>query len=166
MLLSTVPSQDGDLLAPRHVDLRPFAINDGDAGQGAARRADPGGAAGGQPGGQLLPGRRVEGHLGAHLPPPAPATARGRTARWTLPRAARSGGAPRPRHRGTEQRAAAAAVSRDRPMLSRAAEALFWIGRYVERAEDTARLLDVHFHQIARRPGRGRGRGLPVVRRP
>jgi uncharacterized alpha-E superfamily protein len=33
-------------------------------------------------------------------------------------------------------------------VLSRAAEALFWVGRYAERAEDTARLLDVHFHQI------------------
>jgi len=33
-------------------------------------------------------------------------------------------------------------------VLSRAAEALFWIGRYAERAEDTARLLDVHLHQI------------------
>jgi uncharacterized alpha-E superfamily protein len=33
-------------------------------------------------------------------------------------------------------------------VLSRAAEALFWIGRYAERAEDTARLLDVRFHQI------------------
>jgi uncharacterized alpha-E superfamily protein len=33
-------------------------------------------------------------------------------------------------------------------VLSRAAEALFWIGRYAERAEDTARLLDVHVHQI------------------
>jgi uncharacterized alpha-E superfamily protein len=29
-------------------------------------------------------------------------------------------------------------------MLSRLAESLFWIGRYVERAEDTTRLLDVH----------------------
>ncbi|MDQ1499229.1 MAG: hypothetical protein QOI86_2569, partial [Actinomycetota bacterium] len=29
-------------------------------------------------------------------------------------------------------------------MLSRIAEALFWIGRYVERADDTARILDVH----------------------
>jgi uncharacterized alpha-E superfamily protein len=29
-------------------------------------------------------------------------------------------------------------------MLSRLAESLFWIGRYVERAEDTSRLLDVH----------------------
>lgn len=29
-------------------------------------------------------------------------------------------------------------------MLSRIAESLYWIGRYLERAEDTARLLDVH----------------------
>jgi uncharacterized alpha-E superfamily protein len=29
-------------------------------------------------------------------------------------------------------------------MLSRIAESLYWIGRYVERAEDTSRLLDVH----------------------
>ena len=33
-------------------------------------------------------------------------------------------------------------------MLSRLAESLFWIGRYVERAEDTARLLDVHVHML------------------
>ena len=29
-------------------------------------------------------------------------------------------------------------------MLSRIAESLFWIGRYIERADDTARILDVH----------------------
>ena len=29
VMLSTVPSQDGDQLRPRHVDLRPFATNDG-----------------------------------------------------------------------------------------------------------------------------------------
>ena len=29
-MLSTVPSQDGDRLRPRHVDLRPFATNDGE----------------------------------------------------------------------------------------------------------------------------------------
>ena len=28
-------------------------------------------------------------------------------------------------------------------MLSRVAESIYWIGRYVERAENTARLLDV-----------------------
>jgi uncharacterized alpha-E superfamily protein len=31
-------------------------------------------------------------------------------------------------------------------MLSRIAESLFWIGRYVERAEDTARITDVTYH--------------------
>ena len=33
-------------------------------------------------------------------------------------------------------------------MLSRVAETLYWIGRYVERAEDSARLLDVHYHAL------------------
>ena len=33
-------------------------------------------------------------------------------------------------------------------MLSRLAESLYWIGRHVERAEDTARLLDVHYHVL------------------
>ncbi len=31
-------------------------------------------------------------------------------------------------------------------MLSRVAENLYWISRYVERAENVARLLDVGFH--------------------
>ena len=33
-------------------------------------------------------------------------------------------------------------------MLSRIAEALFWIGRYVERADDTARILDTHLQVL------------------
>ncbi|MFV0495986.1 alpha-E domain-containing protein [Mycobacterium sp.] len=33
-------------------------------------------------------------------------------------------------------------------MLARNAEALYWIGRYVERADDTARILDVVVHQL------------------
>ncbi len=37
-------------------------------------------------------------------------------------------------------------------MLSRIAESLFWIGRYLERAEDTARLLDVQIHQLLEDP--------------
>lgn len=32
-------------------------------------------------------------------------------------------------------------------MLSRIAESLFWIGRYLERAEDTCRIVEVHLHQ-------------------
>lgn len=42
--------------------------------------------------------------------------------------------------------------SNELEMLSRVAEALFWVGRYVERAEDTARLLDVHFHEVLENP--------------
>ena len=37
-------------------------------------------------------------------------------------------------------------------MLSRIAESLYWVGRYVERAEDTARILDVHVHLILEDP--------------
>ncbi len=33
-------------------------------------------------------------------------------------------------------------------MLSRIAESLYWLGRYMERAEDTARILDVHYHLL------------------
>ncbi|MBX3144591.1 MAG: alpha-E domain-containing protein [Trueperaceae bacterium] len=37
-------------------------------------------------------------------------------------------------------------------MLSRIAESLYWFGRYVERAEHTARLLDVNYHAIVEAP--------------
>ena len=33
-------------------------------------------------------------------------------------------------------------------MLSRVAEACFWMGRYVERAEDVARIVDVNYHGV------------------
>jgi uncharacterized alpha-E superfamily protein len=43
-------------------------------------------------------------------------------------------------------------------MLSRVAESLYWTGRYIERAEDTSRLLHVSFHALldADLPDRGR----------
>lgn len=37
-------------------------------------------------------------------------------------------------------------------MLSRIAESLFWIGRYVERADSTARILDVHVERTLADP--------------
>jgi uncharacterized alpha-E superfamily protein len=37
-------------------------------------------------------------------------------------------------------------------VLSRLAESLYWVGRYVERAEDTARILDVHYHLLLEGP--------------
>src|SRR5438552_17420875 len=37
-------------------------------------------------------------------------------------------------------------------MLSRIAESLFWIGRYVERADDTARILDAFLGRLIEDP--------------
>ncbi|GAA5055609.1 putative alpha-E superfamily protein [Thermocatellispora tengchongensis] len=42
----------------------------------------------------------------------------------------------------------------DRGLLSRIAETLYWIGRYVERADDTSRLLDVSVHRLLEEPWR------------
>jgi uncharacterized alpha-E superfamily protein len=37
-------------------------------------------------------------------------------------------------------------------MLSRIADSLFWIGRYMERADNTARILDVNYHMLLEQP--------------
>ena len=42
-------------------------------------------------------------------------------------------------------------------MLSRVAESLYWAARYVERAEDVTRLLDVNFHALLDRQVEDRG---------
>jgi len=39
-----------------------------------------------------------------------------------------------------------------RGMLSRQAELLYWTGRYVERADDTSRIVDAYIHRIAEDP--------------
>jgi uncharacterized alpha-E superfamily protein len=84
--------------APHRPATRMCCRQDGADG---ARRPDPGGAQGGLAGGQLLAGRRHQGHLGAR--------------------------------------------SMKNNMLSRTADHLFWMNRYTERAENTARLLDVNY---------------------
>ena len=49
-------------------------------------------------------------------------------------------------------------------MLSRIADSLFWIARYVERAEDTARILDVNYHMLMEQPNQSyRFRWGPLV---
>jgi len=45
-------------------------------------------------------------------------------------------------------------------MLSRIAENLYWIGRYIERVENTARLLDVNYHAIVEAPVVAGARGI------
>jgi uncharacterized alpha-E superfamily protein len=37
-------------------------------------------------------------------------------------------------------------------MLPRIADSLFWIGRYMERADNTARILDVNYHMLLEQP--------------
>jgi uncharacterized alpha-E superfamily protein len=37
-------------------------------------------------------------------------------------------------------------------LLSRIAETLFWTGRYIERADDTARMVDVYLHRLLEEP--------------
>src|SRR5450631_2526293 len=51
-----------------------------------------------------------------------------------------SGGAA---HR-SGRRPAAIAMPHTKPLLSRVAEAVYWLGRYIERAENVARFLDVN----------------------
>jgi uncharacterized alpha-E superfamily protein len=49
-------------------------------------------------------------------------------------------------------------------MLSRIADSLFWMARYMERAEDTARILDVNYHLlIEQSPNAYRLRWEPLV---
>ena len=64
LALSTCPTWVEAGVAPRHVDLRPFVLTGSDgphrAGRAYARRAEAGLA-----GGELEPGRRHQGHLGA-----------------------------------------------------------------------------------------------------
>lgn len=48
-------------------------------------------------------------------------------------------------------------------LLSRLAENLFWIGRYVERAENTARLLNVNYSATLEMTGRAREYWTPLL---
>ena len=162
--LSTVPTLVEDGIRPRHVDLRPFAVHDGDdvlvLPGGLTRVA--------LPEGELI----VNSSRGG-----------GSKDTWVLARPDRSrrrrgrGRSHRPRrlvvgHQpvgrpGARQRPPASVQvqeqeqqqGRDRAargragMLSRIAQSLFWIGRYLERADDTARILDVQMQVLIEDPG-------------
>ena len=63
LALSTCPTFVESGIAPRHIDLRPFVLSGKDSADGAGR-PDARGAEGGLAGGQLVAGRRHQGHLG------------------------------------------------------------------------------------------------------
>ena len=108
LALSTCPTFVEQGVAPRHVDLRPFVLTGADGVTDHARRPDPRGADRGLAGGQLQPGRRHQGHLGA-----------------------------------------------GRLMLSRTADNLYWLARYVERADFLARILDAAMRMASLPAGYG-----------
>ena len=157
------PRWVGGSMAPRHVDLRPFAVNDGERvwvlPGGLTRVALQEGG----PGRQLQPGRGLQGHLGG-----GPARPRGTGGRRRPPGRRSPAPAPSPlpdrrrtahgRRAAGRRRAGPAAMSN--ALLSRVAESIFWVGRYVERAEGTARILDVIVYQALEQSGaRGRRSG-------
>ena len=205
--LSTVPTLIGTGLEPRHVDLRPFAVNSGDdiwvLPGGLTRVALPKGElvvnssqGGGSKDTWVLsqplriqapdasadedlddlrrPGRRLRRrdggrHHAVHRTTTRPAATghptgggSGRHPQGVRCRSLRGADDDRwcPRHRrrpaGDPQAADRAATTaragswpgRSR-MLSRIAESMFWIGRYVERADNTARIVQTQLRLIA-----------------
>ena len=148
--LSTVPTKVGDSLAPRHVDLGRSPSTTART-CGAARRADPvaltegslvvnSSQGGGSKDTWVLASRSsvaARELVAAEIvrKPPKP----------VKPPMAERPGAVRP---AAGPATATAAAGGDALMLARNAEALYWIGRYVERADDTARILDVTVHQL------------------
>src|SRR5581483_5536252 len=196
-LLSTAPTHCADRLEPRHVDLRPFAVNDGRrvwvAPGGLTRVALPRGSlvVNSSQGGGSKDTWALAGEAGDEPVPDAPST---RERQWSGTRPApaaapesgpsgtiaaqqqqqqqqqqqpqdlgrfrdwqgglftghgrrRAGGGG-----GAAQKQCGSAQYGGTAVLSRIAEALFWIGRYVERADDTARILDVNFHLLLEDP--------------
>ena len=146
--LSTVPTFVDGRLGARHVDLRPFAVNDGDrvwvlpGGLTRVALAE----------GELIVnssrgGGSKDTWVLAGPGPVDPRATDARAVRRADPAVAPHEQPARPSDRPepAQQRAAAAAGSSEQvdAVLSRIAESMFWIGRYVERAEDTARILDV-----------------------
>ena len=138
-------------------------------GLGAARRPDPGRPRRGRADRELLARRRLQGHLGARRHRAAAPCAPSRTHRSRSPprrrtsarRWSRSPPSRTSSNSNSNRRSQRLQARRCAGMLSRIAESMFWIGRYVERAEDTARILDVQTQLILEDPARRRGRDLP-----
>ena len=154
--LSTVPTLVEDGLRPRHTDLRPFAVNDGESvfvlPGGLTRVALPEGelVVNSSQGG----GSKDTWVLGGAVP------RRAVRHQSDLPQAvAQDSAVPIDSNPNDvraqvmqQQQQGRATTARRCPVLSRIAESLFWIGRYVERADDTARLLDVHVQILLEDP--------------
>jgi len=127
MHLSTSPTFVGGRLSARHVDLRLFAIHDGQDVR-------------------VLPGGLTRVALADDALIVNSSQAEGSKDTWVLaPELARG---PQTLLWSDRKRPGRAGAAGGHDILSRTAEALFWMGRYCERAEHTARILDVHLQRV------------------
>jgi len=148
--LSTSPVLVGEHLVPRHIDLRPFAVNDGTSVW-------------------LLPGGLTRVALADGALVVNSSQGGGSKDTWILAdERLAAAGTPRPMTRAPLAPAAAALGRQSGPapgheqmstgtvprtgLLSRIAETIFWTGRYIERADDTARMVDVYVHRMLEEP--------------
>ncbi len=169
--LSTVPTVAGGEIAPRHVDLRPFAVNDGER-----VRVLPGGLTrvalqegqlivnssqgGGSKDTWVLDDHRV------HQPEPKPAKGKGPRhpsllldddgerplATQSQSQSQSAGTQSQSQGRPTRPKAARPAQRQSPMTLSRIADSLFWTSRYLERAEDTSRILEANVQYMVEDP--------------
>ncbi|WP_286851523.1 circularly permuted type 2 ATP-grasp protein, partial [Hydrogenophaga sp. 70-12] len=116
--LSQTPTWTGDRLMPRSAMLRVFALADG----AGSWRVLPGGLVRLAPRGQLVAAMQ-RGGSSADC--------------WVL-----TDGAVDPTSLLSGQPSSFAIAQQKQPVTSRAAENLFWLGRYTERAENTVRLAE------------------------
>src|SRR5664279_2330772 len=125
--LSTAPTLADGAISPRHIDLRPFAINDGQQ-----IRVLPGGLTrvALRRGGLIVNSSQGGGSKDTWVLTHEPQVV-GQFSQWSQ------------RKRPTTD-----TQGDGHGLLSRIAESLFWMGRYLERAEHTARLLDVHLQRV------------------
>ena len=128
----------------RHVDLRPFAVNDGEnvwvLPGGLTRVAL-------QEGGLVVNSSQGGGSKDTWVVGGGPATPVAAAAPAVPGQCGPAHGRRSGRRLGEPQPTAATAAAMTQALLSRVAESIFWVGRYVERAEGTARILDVSVFQ-------------------
>ncbi len=146
--LSTSPTWVDNTMMRRHVDLRPFAVNDGEdiwvlpGGLTRVALGEGGLVVNSSQGGGSKDTWVVGGGISMPVLPP----------RQVAPFQAgppMDAGPASDGELGVQQQQQQQQQRRvmTRALLSRVAESIFWVGRYVERAEGTARILDVSVYQ-------------------
>ncbi len=164
--LSTVPTVCGQEISPRHVDLRPFAVNDGQRVHvlpgGLTRVALQEGQlivnssqGGGSKDTWVLTDRRVKTPAPtlAETPGPRhPSLTAGEDAERAGDPAAHTPPAGQQSQTQGPVSTARATGPQNAMTLSRIADSLFWVSRYLERAEATSRILEANVQYMVEDP--------------